>query len=321
MIARGGGGVLLAVGIACAALTAACDEGDVSSLDSPPGPAGENPGAPPPGSPPATAPGSNGGTTSSSGTATNSPAGKQYYTSNVHPFLASACGGCHETGPGPAWILKSDVDKSYALLFQVGYVTPASRIISKGTHSGGAAPALTQDQALKYRTWVEMEVKDGGAKAPPNVLAKLGDCLDETKFKEIGFENLVTTRREAGNNPNDYEEDPNECTGCNATPCSNCHTSDPGSGFVMALGNAVLPEGHTFAETKKTTPPYLQKYLGVNPTGAPVASKLIALKSQATMKDKPYTHPMYSLTPEMESALEAFVNDAIARYVGGQCGK
>ena len=69
------------------------------------------------------------------------------------------------------------------------------------------------------------------------------------------------------------------------------------------------------------TPPYLQKYFGVSPTGHPVASNAIKLKADATMQDKAYTHPMFALSPEIIAANAAFVDAAIAKYESGQCGK
>src|SRR5688500_1223921 len=100
---------LIASVLACAALVAAYDQGDVTSLDGesrPPTGAG----APAENGSPSTQPGggASGGGATSGGTPTNSPEGKQYYAANVHPFLAASCGGCHESaGPGPAWISKA----------------------------------------------------------------------------------------------------------------------------------------------------------------------------------------------------------------------
>ena len=47
---------------------------------------------------------------------------KQYFAANVQPSLAKTCGGCHSTGPAPVWIAAQDVEKSYELQFQRGYV-------------------------------------------------------------------------------------------------------------------------------------------------------------------------------------------------------
>ena len=38
-------------------------------------------------------------------------------------------------------------------------------------------------------------------------------------------------------------------------------------------------------------------------------------------KAKAYTHPMYRLTPEMQTAIQAFVDDAVEKYKAGTCGK
>ena len=208
--------------------------------------------------------------------------------------------------------MRSDGEKSYAFLFQLGYVAKTSRLLEKGPHASGA-PALTVEQTEKVRTWIDLELEDRGENAPLTILDKLAGCLDATKFSKIGFETLTTTRRET--------EDAATCTGCNQAPCSTCHSSDPGSGFMMALGNPVVPAERTFEGTKKTAPPYLQKYLGVSPTGDPVASHAIALKAAATAKDAAYTHPMFTLPPATTTALDAFVDDAIQRYGARACGK
>ena len=49
-----------------------------------------------------------------------------------------------------------------------------------------------------------------GAAAPVNLMAKLGNCLDQTKFTAIGLANLRTVPRTNENTDN--------CTGCNM-PC------------------------------------------------------------------------------------------------------
>jgi hypothetical protein len=243
-----------------------------------------------------------------------SPAGKAFFAAEVHPSLAATCGSCHDSGPGPVWLSRQDADKTYTMMFALGYVTKDSRILAKGSHSGGAAPALTPEQTQKIQAWLDLEisaVESAGGTPPPNVLEALASCLDPARFGEIGLDTLVTTPR-AGENAN-------ECTGCNGTPCRSCHSSDPASGFVMAIGNTVLPDGYTFDETKKTDPPYLQKYFGVSPAGDPVPSKAIRIKSDSTATGSAYTHPMFVLPAELEARLNGFVDDAIARYQAGAC--
>jgi hypothetical protein len=302
---------LLALAIASALVVSACaDEGDPTSLIG--------------GSEAAINGGKAGpGAKTGGGSQSTTPkiSAKQYFAANVQTTLGASCGGCHSAGPAPIWIAPQDVEKSYALQFQRGYVTNVSAIMRKGAHATGG-PALTNDQTQKFATWVELEVKERGDKAPASVLEKLGGCLDLAKFKAIGFEKLVTVPRTAKNNPKGETENTDECVGCNQTQCSSCHSADPGSGFLMALGNDVFEADHTFNETKSVTPPYIQKYFGMDVTGTPIASKAIKAKSDATVNTgKAYQHPMFVLTPEMDVAIEKFVDDAISKYKAGSCGK
>jgi hypothetical protein len=245
---------------------------------------------------------------------------KALFIETVQPILAGGCGSCHaEGGAGPTWVSPSNPDSTYALQFARGYVTPASAIIAKGPHEGGYAMSAVQQTT--YLAWVDLEAKERGDKAPEITFAKLGACMDPEKFKAIGLDKLVTTARAAGNNPNNYTENANECTGCNAVPCTTCHSADPATGFVMAIGNTLLPDDYTFNETKSFRPAYLQKYFGLTSTGDPAPSHTIATKAKATLAAKPYTHPMFTLPAATEKAIDAFVDDTITRYRSNSCAK
>jgi hypothetical protein len=245
---------------------------------------------------------------------------KEIFTTKVHPELTKTCAGCHTTGPAPAWIAK-DAEATYALMFQRGYVTKASVLITKGAHNGGAGPALTSAQLTSVAGWVDQELRERGDKAPPSVLARLASCMDQAKFDAIGFGTLQTVTRTAKNNPTGQTEDANTCTGCKPSPCATCHSADPGSGFLMAVGNDILEKNHTFEESKSTNPPYLQKYFGLDTSGTPIPSKAIRAKSDLTVQGKAYSHPMFVLSEKMETAIGAFVLDAITKYKAGTCGQ
>jgi hypothetical protein len=264
-------------------------------------------------------------TSGSTASPTDLPKGitaKEYFTESVQPSLAKTCGGCHAAGPAPVWIAPQDIEKSYSLQFQRGYVSQTSTILHQGVHNGGAAPALTGDQAKAYSTWIALELKERGNKTPDSTLQKLGACLDQTKFNAIGWDKLVTTPRTADNNPGKETEDTDTCTGCNNVQCSSCHSDDPATGFLMAMGNDVLPADHTFTDMKTTAPPYMQKYFGLDTGGNPTPSNAIKQKSDATVNTaKAYQHPMFVLPPAMSTALDAFVADAIAKYNAGTCSK
>jgi hypothetical protein len=263
-----------------------------------------------------------------SGTAkTNSETGKAFFAASVHPFLAAKCAGCHEAGGigNPTWLVKTEAAKTYENVYTNGWVIPVgSRMLDKGVHASGGAPALTDAEKATFLSWVAMEVKDGGQKAQVNVLEKFGDCLDPALFAQIGLEKLVTTRRTKDNNANavtPWDENANECTGCNAAPCRTCHSLDDATGFVMALGNPNVPAAMTFEETKKILPPYLQKYVSTGPDGKPAASNGLEKKADATRRDRAYTHPMFTIPTDVKTKLDAFVSAAIAKYAAGQCGK
>lgn len=247
--------------------------------------------------------------------------GKKFFIASVHPTLSTSCGSCHETGPGPAWIKKGDAETSYKMFLQLGYVSLQSRILLKGAHQG--APALTAEQQTAFTQWVNLELK-AGTKAPPNILEKLGGCFDKTTFDAMQLGNLRTVRRTNNNNTNQvtpWNENDNNCTGCDNSPCRTCHSGDDATGFVLANGNPNLPATYTFEQSKLTNPTYLQKYFGVSAAGEPIASNALRIKAEATQKDKAYTHPMYRIDANMETRINAFVDATIAKYkaTNGTC--
>lgn len=318
---------LLGIGLAAACAVAACgggspdtlgdgtdgtDNGGTTGSKTPGGTTGTpgTPGSPGTGTP-----------TDPGGTPTNSPTGKAYFTANVYPFLQSGCGGCHVNGPGTKW-QTGDADGTYTMLFSLGYVATDSRILLKGPHGGVTTNVLTSAQQTTFTTWVNQEIKDGGVKATPNVLAKMGGCIDKTKFDAMQLQNLRTIQRTTNNNTNNvtnWAENANRCTGCNNAPCRDCHSADDITGFVMAINNPAFPADYTFNQTKLINPPFLQKYIGIDPTGNPIASGALDNKATATSKDHAYTHPYFQINATTKAAIQAFVDDAVAKYKAGTC--
>jgi len=326
---------LLGLALAAATAVAACGGGSTSTLTDGAGDDGRGSRLPSknggdddddttPGN--GTTPGDTPGDTTPSGPVpTNSPEGKEFYKANVHPFMAQKCGACHgATGPGPAWLTAADAEKSYAQLFQVGYVVQNSRIVTKPAHGGVTNNVLSTAEAQKYNEWVAMELADGGEKAPPNVLEKLGSCFDRQKFDAMNLGQWRTTRRTNNNNTNNitpWNENANNCTGCDNAPCTTCHSADAATNYKNSVGNPILPADSTFEESKLTSPAYITKYFGVSPEGKPIASDALRKKMEATKKDKAYTHPMFNLNANQLAALDAFVNDVITKYNAGTCGQ
>ncbi len=282
------------------------DDTDTSTTNTPPPPAGT-------------------GTTPSGSVPTNSEAGKKDFEANVFPFLNTKCGGCHAGGIGnPTYIKAGDAIGTYALVYSNGFAVENSRIIMKGVHSGGGAPALTDAERTKWLNWLALEQSStAGKPTQQNVLEKFGTCFDKAKFDAIGFQQLRTIRRQTGNNPQNLNENANNCTGCDNTPCYECHAAARATGFVMAYGaGAAYAPDFTFEQTKLLSPPYIRQYIGTDPTGAPVYNPGVKNKSINTVeKAKAYTHPMYKLTAAQEQGIQAFVQDAIDKYKAGTCGK
>jgi len=324
---------LLGIALSAATAVAACGGGaDANSLgngEDGTGDDGSNPGTggtggtKTGGATPGKSTGQGGASDPSGPTPTNSPTGKDYFISNVYPFLQSGCSGCHLSGAGgaPKW-MGADADSSYLLQFANGFVIETSALLSKPAHGGSTSNVLTASQKDTYLKWVAMEKAGGGAKAQPNVLEKIAGCMDQTKFQAIGLQNLRTIQRTNNNNTQNvtpWAENANRCTGCNQAPCRDCHSGDSATGFVMAIGSTQLPADFTFQQTKLTNPAYLQHYFGTDATGKPVASHAIETKATATSKAPAYSHPYFTLNATQIAAIDAFVQDAITKYNAGTC--
>jgi cytochrome c553 len=256
---------------------------------------------------------------------TGSKEGEAFFASDVHPLLKAKCATCHVAGGqgNPTWIDANDAKKTYDMLYLQAYVSATSRIVVKGMHAQGAAPALSTAEKQKWADWIAIEAKEPGKPAQTNVLEKFGDCFDKQLFDQIRFGELGVTRRQAGNNPNNEQEDDQTCTGCrDNTKCVTCHASDDATGFVMAIGNPNFPENYTFESSKKVTPAFIRQYVGTTPTGEVTFNPAIANKSHDTVEQaKAYQHPMFILDTERSYAIRSFVDAAIEKHRAGLCGK
>jgi mono/diheme cytochrome c family protein len=256
---------------------------------------------------------------------TASKAGEAFFAKELQPLLSQTCGGCHVAGgPGnPTWIDAGDAKKTYDMIYLQAYATATSRIVVKGPHSNGAAPALSTEERTKWAQWIALEAKEPGKPAQASVLEKFGDCFDKALFDAIDFGKLEVTGRTPKNNPQALTEDQDRCTGCrDATKCNTCHSSDDVTGFVMAVGNNIFPADYTFESTKKLSPPFIREYVGTTPTGEPTYNPGLKSKSTNTVeKALAYQHPMFLLSDDMEVAIKAFVDAAITKYKAGLCGK
>jgi hypothetical protein len=214
------------------------------------------------------------------------------------------CGACHNppgTGGAPPWLSSSSASDAYASVEARGYIVPNSMLLKKGAHEG---PALTNQQTSIVGQWLQLEQSVRGNQAPVDLLANLGNCLDQTKFQAIGLDKLRTIPRQG--------ENPNTCTGCNNAPCQACHEQGEmgmHSNFAGNLGtktfialqtNGTSPEG-LYLIAKYITTSGIQLVPG---TGLQDKAKAVATGPR-------YSHPMFTISTAMDTAITAFATDAI----------
>jgi hypothetical protein len=240
-------------------------------------------------------------------------AAKTFFVQKVYPSIETTCGSCHAP-PGsagaPVYLSATSASDAYTNIEARGYIIPSSMLLKKGAHEG---PALTVDQSNLVTQWLQLEQQVRGSQAPVDLLAKLGNCLDQTKFNAIGLQNLRTIKR--------TNENANNCTGCNQAPCQACHQqgeyamysnfSQLGTDTFPALqANATSPEGVFI----------VSKYITTNGTQL-VPSTALQDKAKATSTGVAYSHPMFQVSTTMEQAIVAFANDAITKYNAKTCGQ
>jgi mono/diheme cytochrome c family protein len=289
------------------ATVSACSGGDPDTLNNDPGGGGTS-------SAPTTRPATP--TPSATGAGSLPPGvtsgtGKEFFLKSVAPELNAACGSCHTSGSAGAPVfLNADANLSYGLVENRGYIMTGSILVRKGAHLG---PALTANQAKIVNDWVALEIGVRGNKAPTNIFSKLGTCVDVAKFAEIRLDNLRTIRR--------TNENANNCTGCNAALCSTCHKEGE-AGFHSNFGGLGTLTSKALQENAQSAEGvfFISKYVATNGTALTAATGLKD-KAAATATDQPYGHPLYQVSPEMDTALQAFAQDVITKYNAKQCGQ
>ena len=301
---------ILLSAIAAAAFVVGCSDGGSSGAlrgDPEPGqPTGGNTGtqnpspapastteAPPPGGVPAQGPGSTGSKA------------RAYFISDVFPSINPTCGGCHVNGSsGAPKFMSADASNTYQLLDQRGMVSAQSVFITHKHTGAGSEPSAAQVTLLNK--WIGMEAQERvGQKAPEDILANVAKCIQPTDWKtaEAALRTLRTTARNG--------ENANTCSGCNNEQCVACHR-DGGYGFVVGLQN------DAFTTDLVKQRPFINRVIGLNGTD-PVPSNAVKAKSDAVQTGVAYSHPKFTLTPQVETAITTFVTATVNAYKAGTC--
>jgi MYXO-CTERM domain-containing protein len=155
--------------------------------------------------------------------------------------------------------------------------------------------------------------------AAASELEKLGAYFDRKKFDAMDMGKWATKLRTAGNNTNKVEnwnEDVNNCIGCDKTQCTLCHAVGNDK-YMNAVGSLILPKDATFKTSK--TEPFIEQYFKLGADGRPVASNGIKNKSNATKKGEANSHPLVLLTAKQQKAVDAFVADVLKKYNADPC--
>lgn len=245
-----------------------------------------------------------------SGPGSDGSKGKQEFIKTVFASLSPACGGCHTAGSAgaPKFWDNGSASNTYQLLDQRALITAQGSMIStKGAHSSGAAPALTDAQNTIVQAWLALEAQDrAGQKAPEDILAKLGKCMDAADWRaaEAGLRTIRTQRRQGENG--------NTCSGCDNETCVACHAD--GSYFMVVGPQNQLADTLPLVKQK----PFITRYFGLNGTD-PVGSGAVAAKAAATQTGAPHTHPRYTMNQQATQGVDTFVARTIERYKAGNC--
>lgn len=192
------------------------------------------------------------------------------------------------------------------------------RVASELANDGASVAAAASFEVTGMGRVLVVEIRRpaGPATAPTApVLDRLGDCLDKDLFDAIRLQDLRTSQRTAANNANGiagWDEDANRCTGCSQVACSACH-ADGTAGFSITADAAT-----SFGRTKNSA--NLRAYFAIGEDGQPTASNAIERKATHTAQSPAYTHPLYTVTPAAQAALDAFVGKAIQKFKAGTCG-
>jgi hypothetical protein len=132
------------------------------------------------------------------------------------------------SGVGTPYFLSASADAAYTLVKGLpGYVTdPASsRLILKGVHYAGQAPALTAQQKTMVTDWLTMELADPNTPTDPAQLTPLqelerfGKCMS---FEDWELYNVVNLSNQQAIFQN------------NSAECDSCHENGEGGTCISA---------------------------------------------------------------------------------------
>jgi hypothetical protein len=233
---------------------------------------------------------------------------KQYFVRNVYPQVNSACGKCHGgQGPGSTF-LGADSEAAYtAVEGSLGLIAaPSKSPLLTYTHKDPTVGKLTPQQKNTLSQWLTLEATErglAGAVAPPKTLADaykaFKECSRYDVWRRTGMDRLPYTQTDREG------------------PCLGCHSTGQGGVYLAAAGR----------DTYKTLMefPYIQKLIvgTVDSKGnfdqLVPAGRIIEKANEICPEGSLTCHPSYGLPPQVELAINTFVQTTLENLRGGTC--
>lgn len=252
---------------------------------------------------------------SSSGGAAGGDA-KKFFADKVHTPLSQACNQCHQTGKSGAPVfLGASAEASYTAIEGFpGLLAPPSfsPIIQKGVHSG---PALTQTMTDLTTQWLTLEVKARKLGTDPGVPKNLraafkafGACMDFQRWKDLKLHTIAA-----------------QATENNQGQCRSCHNYGQGSLWLSGgTDNANEEDDNALTFVKMREFPYVQRLVvgRVKDDGTfenIEAARRMVDKGTEAQQLQANSHPRYSLSSDLVTALTTYVLETISNVNANRC--
>jgi hypothetical protein len=235
------------------------------------------------------------------------------FTQSVYGTLMDTCGNCHVDGIGTPYFLAADATTAYGLVKALpGYVTDPSnsRLILKPVHSGGAAPALTDQQKTVVTAWLDKELEetpidpeDPVGLTPLQQLEKFASCMSFDDWEAANVANLSNERVIFQNNP---------------VECDSCH-DDGQDGTCISAESALM-----FEKTKMM--PFILKLAAVTLNEDGTFSDIVRSNRwiEKCVEDLAVGNPHPpcendQISAEVVTAIDSFFDATYARWEADEC--
>jgi hypothetical protein len=251
---------------------------------------------------------------SSSPTSDNGPSdaaigAQDYFVQTVYPVIGPACGSCHSgTGGGGSTFLGTDADSSYqAMEGALGLIAdPSKSPLVQHIHTDTSI-VLTPDERNVLSTWLGMESSARGlagsvvkASSPTDAYQQFANCMNFDIWEYYRVGDLAFTQTD------------------NDGPCMGCHSVGQGSAWLSAGSR------ETFEKVKDF--PYIEKWVVATVdehgtfSGLQPAVRFIEKSDEAcTDPDLSQCHPTFGLAPNIQGAINGFVNTTLQNLNAGTC--